>query len=521
MGAPLTGQKSPRHALLVAGQAWRCRIRGVVLKRIRSSLALKLMLASAIPSAVVLLVGLGVLVEHSRRIAVTNPALAFEELRDGAVVGTLLALTFAGMTVALAVRHFLIKPIQSLGQVMARAELGEFLVRARVHGEDELGKLSKSFNTMLSRVTDMAVTEIETREELSLQAELKSVNAQLQAHVGEMELLLEVSKAISGTLDLPEQLELLGKQICARLDVSEFSVMLVDEPTHQLVVEAVAGTALSGARGMRFHLGEGVAGEVAAKGQTIYVPDVANDPRYLHYKGRPKASGSFLAVPLRSKGRILGVMNMNRRRLDGFDLQEVRLAEAIAAQAALAIANARLYQQTLELSFTDSLTAVANRRQLFLRLEQEFSRSVRFGDPLSLMMIDLDLFKQINDRYGHTVGDGVLRGVALALRRNVRKIDIVARYGGEEFCVVLPRVAKPEAFEVAEKLRRAVAATTVAGPEGHPPLSVTISVGAATLGIDAQDVAGLIDKADGALYEAKRLGRDRVSMATPLHRASA
>ena len=136
-------------------------------------------------------------------------------------------------------------------------------------------------------------------------------------------------------------------------------------------------------------------------------------------------------------------------------------------------------------------------------------------------MIDLDLFKRINDAHGHSVGDGVLRGVALALRRTIRKIDVVARYGGEEFCVVLPRVAKPEAFEVAEKLRRAVAATTVPGPEGYPALSVTISVGVATLDTDAQDVAGLIDKADSALYEAKRLGRDRVSMATPLHRASA
>lgn len=507
---------------------WRVYNRAVAMKRIRGSLALKLILASAIPSAVVLLAGLGALVAHSRRIAAADPALAFEELRDGAVVGTLLALTFAGMTVALAVRHFLIKPIQSLSQVMARAEMGEFLVRARVQSEDELGKLSKSFNTMLSRVTDMAVTEIETRQsmqqmerELSLQAELKALNEQLADHVGEMELLLEVSKAVSGTLDLPEQLQELGKQVCARLEISEFSVMLLDESSHQLVVEAVAGEAPVAARGMRFHLGEGVTGEVAAKGQTIYVPDVAKDPRYLHYKGHTRTTGSFLAAPLRSKGKILGVMNLNRKRLDAFTLQEVRLVEAVAAQAALAIANARLYQQTLELSFTDSLTAVANRRQLFLRLEQEFSRSVRFGDPLSLLMIDLDLFKQINDQFGHTVGDGVLRGVALALRRNVRKVDIVARYGGEEFCIVLPRVGKPEALEVAEKLRRSVAATTLPGPEGGAPLNITISIGVASLGIDSDDVAGLIEKADSALYEAKRQGRDRVAMAVPSQRVSA
>src|SRR5258708_20099359 len=172
------------------------------MKRIRGSLALKLILASAIPSAVVLLAGLGALLAHSRHIALTNPALAFEELTDGAVVGTLLALTFAGMTVALAVRHFLVKPIQALSQVMARAELGEFLVRARVQSEDELGKLSKSFNTMLSRVTDMAVTEIETHESmlqlegpLTLPAELKRLNHHPPHHAPEAGARPPVSQA--------------------------------------------------------------------------------------------------------------------------------------------------------------------------------------------------------------------------------------------------------------------------------------------------------------------------------------
>ena len=501
--------------------------RPAVLSRLRRSLALKLILASAIPSAAVLLIGLGALVAHSHWLSARDPAMAFYELRNGAVLGTLLALTFAGMTIALAARHFLIKPIQALSRVMARAELGDFLVRARVQTEDELGKLARSFNTMLARVTDMAVADIETKEslakleaDLSLQSELKTVNARLEAHVVEMELLLEVSKAVSGTLDLPEQLETLGRHVCDRLGISEFSVMLVDDATDQLVVEAVAGSAPR-ARGTRFHLGEGISGEAAARGQTLYVKDVSKDPRYLHYKSQTKSIGSFLSVPLRSKGRILGVMNFNRPRFDAFTVQEIRLAEAIAAQAALAIANARLYQQTLELSFTDPLTGVPNRRQLFMRLENELSRCMRFGDPLSLLMIDLDHFKRINDAHGHTVGDGVLRGVALALRRSVRKIDIVARYGGEEFCVVLPRVGKPEAVEVAEKLRRAVGAASMPGPDGQAPLSVTISLGVATLVVDAEDVAGLIDKADGALYEAKRLGRDRVATALPLQRASA
>src|SRR5919201_373985 len=180
-----------------------------VLSRIRRSLALKLILASAIPSALVLLTGLGALVAHSHGLALRNPATAFAELQSGAILGTLLALTFAGMTIALAARHFLVKPIQALSRVMARAELGEFLVRARVQSEDELGRLARSFNTMLARITDMAVADIEAKaslarmeRDLSLQTELKAVNERLASHVDEMELLLEVSNAISGTLDL-------------------------------------------------------------------------------------------------------------------------------------------------------------------------------------------------------------------------------------------------------------------------------------------------------------------------------
>jgi diguanylate cyclase (GGDEF)-like protein len=500
----------------------------VVLTRIRRSLALKLILASAIPSAVVLLAGESVLVAHSQKLALRNPALAFEELRSGVVLGTLLALTFAGIAIALAARHFLVKPIQALKQVMARAEMGEFLVRAKVESSDELGSLSRGFNTMLSRVTDMAIADIETRDsmeqmqrELNLQEELKAANEQLEAHVIEMELLLEISRALGGTIDLPEQIEILGEQFCARFRVTQFSLMLYDEATQELVVEATAGDFPANLRGMRFVPGQGVSSETARTGKRVYVTDIEQDPRYQHTNSAKKDRGSMVSLPLIARGHVLGVLNLTRPIPNAFSPQEIRLAEAVAGQAALSIANARLYQETLELSFTDPLTGVANRRQLFVRLDQELSRSVRFGDPLSVLMLDLDLFKQVNDRHGHTVGDGVLRALAAVLKRNVRKIDLVARYGGEEFCIILPRVAKPEAMEVAEKLRRAVAAAVLPGPQKEPQLSITVSVGVASLATDAIDAKGLVERADAALYEAKRLGRDRVASSAPAAFASA
>jgi diguanylate cyclase (GGDEF)-like protein len=498
-----------------------------VFSRIRRSVALKLILASAVPSAVVLLAGLGALIAYTEDVARTDPVLAFRHLKQGAVLGTLLTLTFAGIAVAITSRKFLVKPAQNLGSTMARAEMGDILVRAKVTSDDELGRLARAFNTMLARVTDMAAHEIETEQsletlgrELELQRELTTVNERLAAHVREMELLLDVSQALTGTLDLPEQLEQLGRLVCSALAVEEFSALLIDETLHQLVVEAVAGQGLAPARGMRFRLGEGVSGTAAAQGRTMYVPDVQREPKYLHYKGLRRTSGSFLSVPLRAKGRIVGVMNLNRPAVDGFSPQEIRLAEAVSAQAGLAIANARLYQETRDLSFTDALTGIPNRRHLFARLEQELSRSLRFGDELTVLMMDLDLFKQVNDAHGHTVGDAVLRGVAVALQRNVRKVDMVARYGGDEFVVVLPRIAHEEAVDVAEKLRRAVAATALPAAASSAPVHVTVSVGVAAFGHDATDVAALIERADAAMYDAKHAGRNRVVASQAAARAA-
>jgi diguanylate cyclase (GGDEF)-like protein len=219
---------------------------------------------------------------------------------------------------------------------------------------------------------------------------------------------------------------------------------------------------------------------------------------------------------------VVGVMNLSRARTAAFSPLEIRLAEAVAAQAGLAIANARLYAQTLDLSFTDPLTGAPNRRALFLRLDQEWTRAVRFGDELSVLMVDLDNFKAINDTWGHAAGDTVLRAVATALLRNVRKVDLVARYGGEEFCVLLPRSTLAEALDVAEKLRRAVAQTPLPPrpqqspqqfpqqSDSAPPLRLTVSLGVASYGPEVRDAQALIALADAALYSAKRAGRDRV-----------
>jgi diguanylate cyclase (GGDEF)-like protein len=188
---------------------------------------------------------------------------------------------------------------------------------------------------------------------------------------------------------------------------------------------------------------------------------------------------------------------------------------AVADQVGIAVQNARLHEQTVALSITDPLTGVPNRRHLFQQLEAELARARRFGTPLSMVMIDIDHFKHLNDAAGHSAGDDVLRQVCKLMRKSLRKVDTLARYGGEEFVVLLPQITREEAFEVAEKLRRGIAEGNVEHGATQPGGRVTISVGVATLPFDATEQAKLVDCADSALYASKRGGRNRVTAYQP------
>jgi len=167
------------------------------------------------------------------------------------------------------------------------------------------------------------------------------------------------------------------------------------------------------------------------------------------------------------------------------------------------------------LARTDALTGIANRRAFFDILGIEFRRSKRYGRELSVLMLDLDHFKDVNDRWGHPFGDHVLRQMTEVISANVRESDILGRYGGEEFALALPETPEASALEVGEKLRAAVEAQTfrtneIPGP-GEPPIRLTISIGVASLPVEEdQDEVELIGRADQALYEAKRTGRNRV-----------
>jgi diguanylate cyclase (GGDEF)-like protein len=177
-----------------------------------------------------------------------------------------------------------------------------------------------------------------------------------------------------------------------------------------------------------------------------------------------------------------------------------------AVHAALTINNAHLQAEVARLASSDALTGLANRRQLDFALGREVARTVRTKEPLSVALIDIDHFKDVNDTFGHVAGDEVLREVSVALARSVRDVDLVARYGGEEFAIVLPNCASAGALVVVERVRAAVA--SLGGVA-----KVTVSAGIATAAGEGTEGDSLIAAADEALYESKRGGRDRATLA--------
>ena len=430
------------------------------------------------------------------------------------------------------------RPVFKLARLMKKAEKGDFLVRARVEGDDELGALARSFNSMLRAITTLKAHEIEheialktAESELAMKSQLQDVaerlqqsNAALQRRVQAQGLLMEAAHRLGSTLDRSALVERLARVVADNLGRPDFAVYLVKEGEDRdalLEVQNAAGALDSPeVRAARFKVGDGIAGLVADTGAPILVADLRDPPPNLvklrEHKEPFPHEGSLLVVPMLHKGRVVGVLAFYAPTPRAFDADDTALLQALGAQAAMAVVNADLYQTTLELSVTDTLTELMNRRALNRILDAELVRAQRFGTPLVVLMLDVDHFKQYNDRMGHLLGDETLKLVASALSSSVRKVDAVARFGGEEFCVVLPRTDEQAGLDVADKLLRAVRALSVPGNDSQPLGRMSISVGLAVYpvdmppAIDGSPVDVILDAADKAAYEAKRRGRDRV-----------
>jgi len=224
---------------------------------------------------------------------------------------------------------------------------------------------------------------------------------------------------------------------------------------------------------------------------------------------------SLIVVPMIVDNRVIGVLSLNSTHPGAFVRTDLRLLISFATTATTAIKNARLHSEVQKLAITDTLTGFHNRRGLAQFGQREVDRARRFARPLSLIMIDLDHFKQINDEFGHTAGDQVLSTIAGRIRNTVRELDILGRYGGDEFVVILPETDLFTASAVAERIRQHLLEPMVlpAIQPAKDSLIVTASIGVTRAAAEVVDLLDLIDRADKAAYAAKSAGRDRVVVA--------
>jgi diguanylate cyclase (GGDEF)-like protein len=225
-----------------------------------------------------------------------------------------------------------------------------------------------------------------------------------------------------------------------------------------------------------------------------------------------------LGVPLLLENRLLGIIAVTSYAPDMFDRQDQLLLMQIAHQASLSIDNARHHQDVERQARLDSLTGVSNHSHFIQQLYQEQGICSEQQKPLSLIMLDIDYFKQYNDTYGHVVGDQVLKLTVQAIQSHIKKTDIIGRWGGEEFAILLPNATTAQANMVANRIRNTLSQLPLADNEGKPIPKPTISQGIATTPVHTDDVDNLVIIADRALYRAKEKGRDQVAVGLPSKR---
>ena len=327
-------------------------------------------------------------------------------------------------------------------------------------------------------------------------------------------ILTDVVKTANSILEPRKVIELVVEKIRQLIPSEAWSLLMLDEEKQELVFEAALGAKGREVQALRPKVGEGVAGWVAETGKPAIVNDTAKDPRFSPSVDAKTSfeTRSILCAPLVSRGRTIGVLEILNKKGGAFTRSDLQLVLTLVEPCAIAIENAILFQRTEQLTITDDLTRLFNSRYLNLYLGREIKRCKRHGIPLSVIFLDLDGFKGINDQYGHLAGSGTLTEVGTILAEGVRESDILARYGGDEFVVVLPETPASGALVIAERLRRAIEEHRFLEPQGIAA-RISASFGIATYPDHALSPEGLIQKADQAMYRVKEREKNGIEVA--------
>jgi diguanylate cyclase (GGDEF)-like protein len=336
-----------------------------------------------------------------------------------------------------------------------------------------------------------------------------------QREAGEVAVFQELGKALTSSLQLDQVLRTIMEKIDEFLRPENWSLLLLDEAKQELYFELAVGKASPALKDVRIKIGQGIAGWVAQNGETVVVPDTAKDTRFfgkVDEKTKTETQ-SIVAVPVKFRDTCLGVIELiNCVGPEGFDHRDLKLLEALSDFAAIALENARHVKRIHELTITDDCTTLYNARHMGFILDTEIYRSQRYNYEFSIVFIDLDHFKQVNDTHGHLVGSRLLAEIGNALKNRCRLIDFAFRYGGDEFVLLLPQTSKENALNVARRLHKLVRETVWLTAEGLN-IRLTPSLGVASYPVDSKTKEGLLHLADEAMYLVKNTARDSVAAA--------
>jgi diguanylate cyclase (GGDEF)-like protein len=413
------------------------------------------------------------------------------------------------------------KPAKELRNATEAISRGNLSYRIIDVGDDELGQIATSFNKMAADLEssyqerasqDIATAIAQESQKMQLilgkkQHERDKINEELNILQRESNALYQLNHAMTASIELSVMFDRILQVLNETLSCDHIVLLVHNLGESVLEVVRTAGLETDVLSKVRFTFSQGITGEAAQSQRMIYVKDMDEDDRNLSYHGLIATRGSMISVPLVVKGRLVGAINLHKKLKDGFSASEKRLVQAIANQTAIVVDNTQLHERSRELSNTDELTGLSNRRHFQEILKREVAQARRFNSIFSVIMCDIDEFKQHKSTLGNIQSDALLRQVGQALLKNTRSIDLVSRFGTDQFIIMLPKTSKKGAFCAAEKLRKHILGENFSAHiHSDQDFKVTVSFGVTEFPGDSKNIYELLNLADRALYAAKKDG---------------
>lgn len=426
-------------------------------------------------------------------IIASTPSAPIEQLSRQVLTSmlALLLLALLGTSgLAFLLARLITQPLEELSAGAHAISEGRFDHRIPVRSKDEVGQLAAAFNEMSGQLSQ-TISALSTSRD------------QMQRAVR------RVGETLRSTHDMNQMLDSILNTVADAVNAEVAVLWLLAPARGELRPEVVRGITLESST--RVKVGDGLVGYVAERAKAVLLPGEAGGPTFSRDEpGYPVA----IAVPVYSHERIIGVISTYRRDLSRpFGHDDLETVAFLAEQGGVALENVRLHEEAQRLSLTDGLTGVWNRRYFQMQFRQVLATATRFERPFSVLMMDLDHFKQVNDKLGHQRGDALLIEFSQRVTHLLREVDTFARYGGEEFICLLSETDTPGAKTTAEKIHEAIRGVPF-GSIDEELVNLTVSIGVAAYPDHGDSFKSLVEAADQALYRAKQTGRNRVCVAS-------